>query len=208
MTNTLRRAIVFVMLALGLTVAACGGDSSVTGPTAIAPAAAPHDDHPTPPSGGEPFSGLAGEYTLTVTVDSVCADVPNDLRTRTYPARVTLSTYSKFGETNFEILVGGTRFLEGFDSQERFSFEVDHDLGIFHLGSLSGQPAFVEQLSATAYFAIGGVAHASVGPQFSLMSSIDASMVGYIEYCVMQSPDVFPVEGSPWKQYNCAPDKR
>ena len=34
MTNTLRRVLVFVMLALGLTAGACGGDGSVTGPTA------------------------------------------------------------------------------------------------------------------------------------------------------------------------------
>jgi len=34
MTNTLRRVRVFVMLALGLTAWACGGDGSVTGPTA------------------------------------------------------------------------------------------------------------------------------------------------------------------------------
>jgi hypothetical protein len=34
MANTLRRVLVFVMLALGLTAAACGGDGLVTGPTA------------------------------------------------------------------------------------------------------------------------------------------------------------------------------
>ena len=34
MTNALRRVLVFVMLALGLTAGACGGDGSVTGPTA------------------------------------------------------------------------------------------------------------------------------------------------------------------------------
>ena len=205
MTNTLRRAAVFVMLALALTAGACGGDSSVTGPTPLAPAA-PRTTAPTPPGGGEPL-GLAGEYTLTVKVDSACADLPDELRTRTYSASLTLSTYSRFGETNFEIVIGGPKFLEGFDSRERFSFEVDHDRGTFHLGSASGQPAFVEQLSATAYFAIGGVAHAPVAARPSSTSSIDASMTGYVEYCVMKSPDVFPVEGSPWTQYNCAPDQ-
>lgn len=34
MTNTVRRVLVFVMLALGLTAGACGGDGSLTGPTA------------------------------------------------------------------------------------------------------------------------------------------------------------------------------
>ena len=178
MTNTLRQAIVFVMLAPGLTIAACGGDRSVTGPTAFAPAAAPSTTSPMPPSGGRPSSGLSGEYTLTVTVDSACADLPDELRTRTYPASWLLRTYSKFGETNFDILIGGPKFLEGFDSAERFSFEVDHDLGTFRLGTASGQPAFVEQLSATAYFAMGGVAHAPVGAPPSSMSSIDASYEG------------------------------
>ena len=127
MTNALRRAIVFIMLALAGTVAACGGDTSVTAPTPLRPAA-PTLTTPTAPAGGlHPLGGLAGEYTLTVAVDSVCTDLPAELRTCMYPAAVTLSAYSRFGETNFEIFIGGPRFLEGFDRAERFSFEVDHD---------------------------------------------------------------------------------
>lgn len=192
MTNTLRRALAFMTLALGLAGAGCGGHSSVTGPTATTPP---------PPSGGGPLGGLAGDYTLTATADNACADLPQELRSRTFPATVTLSTYSRSGESNFEIVIGGPRFLEGFDSKERFSLEVDHDFGIFHLGSASGQPAFVEQLSATAYFAIGGVARGSVKPS---VSSFSASFDGYVEYCVMESPATLPVEGP---LYRCAPEK-
>ena len=60
MTNALRRSTVFVMLALAGTVAACGGDTSVTAPTPLGPAATTMTT-PTAPAGGQPPSGLAGE---------------------------------------------------------------------------------------------------------------------------------------------------
>ena len=54
------------------------------------------------------------------------------------------------------------RFYDGFNSSERFYVGVADDDASFGLGSVQGQPAFVEQLSPTAYLAIGGSASASL----------------------------------------------
>jgi hypothetical protein len=92
-------------------------------------------------------------------------------------------------------------FLRGFDSAERFYVGATEDAANFGLGSRQGQPAFVEQLSPTAYFAIGGSATASLAAS---ATSFDAAMDGYLEYCVMKSAADVPVQGH---LYECASDQ-
>ena len=95
----------------------------------------------------------------------------------------------------------GPRFLEGFDSSERFGFLLTGERARFWVGSLQGQPAFVERLSDTSYFAINGTASAAVAPSARSMA---AAMEGYIEYRVMRSRTDVPVEGY---FYQCAPER-
>ena len=144
---------------------------------------------------------FSGEFTLTLTADVACDSLPAELRTRTYGATWTPNPYWHAAATYYDIWISGPTFLQGFNSSERFYVDVTDDDASFGLGSLQGQPAFVEQLSATAYFAIGGSAEAALS---SSASSFAASMDGYVEYCVMKSPADAPVEGH---LYDCAPDK-
>jgi hypothetical protein len=144
---------------------------------------------------------LSGEFTLTVTTDAACDSLPTELRTRTYGAVWTLDPSWHAAEDYYDIGISGPRFLQGFNSSERFYVAVTDDHASFVLGSVLGQPAFVEQLSPVAYFAMRGWASATLG---SSASSFEASMDGYLEYCVMKSPADAPVQG---RLYDCASDR-
>ena len=152
----------------------------VTGPTRVPAGTAPAAVGPTAPSADPLITGLSGIYTLTVTAASACTELPNDLRARVYEAALAHSPYnSNLSAAYFDVFMTGPRFLEGFDSSERFGFLLAGELALFWVGSLKGQPAFVERLSDTSYLAIGGTASAAVAPS---ARSIAAPMEGYIEY--------------------------
>jgi len=191
----MRTAIILATFLLGMAATACGDRETPTGPTAIAPTS--------PNVGVRPaeVGRYSGEFTLILTADAACDSLPAHLRTRTYGATWTVNPYWHAPETYYDIQIRGPAFLEGFDSAERFYVGVSDDDASFGIGSRQGQPAFVEQLSATTYFAIGGSAEAALS---SAASSLAASMDGYVEYCVMKSPADAPVEGI---LYDCASDK-
>jgi hypothetical protein len=146
-----------------------------------------------------PAASIAGAYTLTVTADAHCADLPAQARTRTYSASVTGSLWSP--TTFFDVWVSGPSFLSGFDSAERFAISVAGDFVRFRFGSEDGQPVFVERLSKTAYLAIGGASSASIP---TLPSSFTAALDGYVEYCEMKAATAVPVQGY---LYGCATEQ-
>ena len=178
------------MIAAGLV--GCDSPQTLTAPSAVVPRLMPV---PTP------VGRLSGEFTLTLTPDAACDSLPNELRTRTYTATLTVNPYWHAVETYYDILISVPTFLEGFDSSERFYVAETDDDASFRLGSLAGQPAFVERLSATEYFAIGGSAEASLPAS---AASFDASMDGYVEYCLMKASADAPVHGT---LYDCASDR-
>jgi hypothetical protein len=182
-----------LVLALAAALVGCDDLRSPTSPSAVSP-------KPSAPIPAAPLGRLSGEFALTLTTDAACDSLPIELRTRSYEATLTVNPYWHTPGTYYDVWISGPTFLQGFDSQERFYAAVTDDDVNFGLGSLQGQPAFVEQLSATAYFAIGGAAAALA----SSASSFDASMDGYVEYCVMKSPADVPVDGY---LYDCASDK-
>ena len=172
--KTMRAAIVLATFVHAMAATACEDRGPLTGPTAITPMS---------PNGGVPIPAaevgrFSGEFTVTLTADVACDSLPAELRTRTYGATWTLNPYWHAAATYYDIGISGPAFLEGFNSSERFYVGVTDDDASFGLGSLQGQPAFVEQLSATAYFAIGGSAEAALSPS---ASSFAASMDGYVE---------------------------
>jgi hypothetical protein len=185
----------FLGLVLAAALVGCGDLRTPTAPSAVV---VPQSSVPTPAAEVGMWSG---EFRLTLTTDAECDALPIELRTRTYGARWTVNPYWHTAATYYDIWISGPTFLDGFDSSERLYVGVTRDDASFGLGSLQGQPAFVEQLSATAYFAIGGSAEGAL-PAYS--SSFSASMAGYVEYCVMKSPADAPVEGY---LYDCESDK-
>jgi hypothetical protein len=195
MTTTIRKAIVLVLFVQGFG-AACDDRGAITGPTTIAPTSPSLLPMPVVTVGR-----LSGEFTLTLTADASCDALPSEFRTRTYGATLTVNPYWHAAATYYDIWISGPTFLNGFNSSERFYAGESNDAASFGLGSAQGQPAFVEQLSPTTYFAIGGSAEAALP---SSTSSFTASMDGYLEYCVMKSPVDVPVEGH---LYGCETDR-
>ena len=150
-----------------------------------------------------PPVNMAGEFTLTVAADDACTDLPHEVRTRTYGATLTASTFGLYpANTYLGVWVSGPPFLKDFNSAERFAVTVAGDYVAFWLGGAgNGYPAFVEQLDATTFVAVGGEASTSVAAS---ASTITVPFAGYIDYCVMRSATEPPVNGY---LYDCRADQ-
>ena len=177
----------FLVVVLATALVGCDGLPAPTAPSAVLPQPAR-------------VGNLSGEFTLTLTTDVACDSLPTELRTRTYGATWTLDLSWHAAADYYDIRISDPTFLHDVNGSERFFVAVTDDDANFALG-WQGRPAFVEQLSPIAYFAIGGSALAALP---SPASSFDASMDGYVEYCVMKSPADAPVQGN---LYDCAPDR-
>jgi hypothetical protein len=135
-----------------------------------------------------PPANLAGDYTMTLTADPACQDIPVESRSRTYRAAVVPNGGSP--ATYFDVSVSQARFLSGFDSVERFSIAIAGDYASIWLGDRQTQPGFVEMLDASTYVAFGGGASATLD---RTAPSIDVFFDGFVDYCVMPSPTDLPV---------------
>ncbi len=141
---------------------------------------------------------MAGDYSLTITADAACADLPSEARTRTYTAFVMPHPWSP--ATYFDVTLGGAPFLDAFDRRERSSIAVAGEHVALWFGG-ERQPALVERLSPTTYVAFGATASTSAG---ATASSLAAPFEGFIDYCVMPAATELPMDGY---SYNCAPAK-
>ena len=129
-----------------------------------------------------PPVAIAGSYTLTITADSTCAALPDDVRTRTYPATVAVATSSTApANTRFDGKVTGGQFAPF--------------LNLFWIGvfgdyvtiSTEGEgPSLAEHLGGNRYVAFYGSGAASVGT--GLVSTISVPFAGTIESCELASP--------------------
>jgi hypothetical protein len=121
---------------------------------------------------------IAGDYALTFVADGACASLPDDVRTRTYAATVTLT--SRPGEpanSRFDVTVTGGIFPEHFN---RFTIGVVGDYIKSDIGDWGhGGPGLVEQIAPNTYLTLAGTIAASVTDT----SRIAGSFVGAIERC-------------------------
>jgi hypothetical protein len=126
---------------------------------------------------------IVGEYALTFVADSACADLPNDLRTRTYAATITPNPRAdgnSLANSSVLVTLRGAGFLGDLNS---FEIGIAGDyLGFWLHGG--HDPPIVEQLATGTYLAFSGNAATSVG---SGMATISALLDGWIDYCVMKS---------------------
>jgi hypothetical protein len=101
---TMNRVAVLMLLAwIGAT---CGG-SQPPAPTPTTPTPAPTPTAPTP-AAPTPPTPPAGNYTLTFVTESNCADLPADVRTRTYAATVVPLLNPDWPPNSYRVLVAGT----------------------------------------------------------------------------------------------------
>jgi hypothetical protein len=120
---------------------------------------------------------MAGEYTLTFDADSACTDLPEAVRTRSYPA--TIAASPEYGAP-YRAMLGGAAFFRYLKS---FYIGVaGHDV-TFALGYADNAPV-VEQLDATTYLAFSGAAATNVDTTRTISTPFD----GWIEYCVTMAP--------------------
>ena len=126
-------------------------------------------------------ANIAGDYTLTFVADGACTSLPDEVRTRTYAAAVTLT--ARPGEpanSRFDVTVTGGTLLERYNS---FTIGVVGDYVRAELGDGHGTPGLVEQLAPHTYLALGGTMAASVTDA----ASIAGSFAGTFEGCALMN---------------------
>jgi hypothetical protein len=130
-----------------------------------------------------PPVNIAGNYTLTITADSACTTLPDDVRTRSYSARVAPNPYNT-GAT-------ATMFLEGVVTDGQFApyanlFFIGVSGDYLGISTVGEGPALIEQLGPNRYVAYAVDATAS--GVTSSVSTISVPFTGTIEYCELKSP--------------------
>jgi hypothetical protein len=148
--------------------------TTVSGPLQFPPTSADANLNITLDSVAAPLKIESGAYTLTLIADSVCADIPSELRTRSYSATVAASR----DNPNWLYLVdvsgptlGGFGFGLSVAGQD-LAFTIDG-------------PAFGEHFPSFTYLEIAGQGHTSV--ETSSPSSITIPFSGSFQYCVLNS---------------------
>lgn len=145
------------------------------------------------PSGGQPWLGfylsileptvnLAGNYTLTITADAACSDLPAIARTRSYRAVVTPQPVGDRSHIpGFDLTLNGAAFigtLRGFPigvagTHVHFWLHGGHD------------PAIVEDLGGNTYLGFSG--NAVVAVATAPVPIITATLEGWIEHVELRS---------------------
>lgn len=116
-----------------------------------------------------------GDYTMTVTTDPACTEIPEPLRTRVYAA--TVRPLSAHPQTRFSVSVSGS-------SLPSFGFALGIAGGT--VGFTIDGPAFFESLPAFTYLEIAGSAP-SDAPATSTGTTMSIPFRGNFQYCVLKS---------------------
>jgi hypothetical protein len=111
-----------------------------------------------------PSVNLEGEYILTLTADSACANLPDAARTRSYSVTIALGSRP----STFIGRVSGAGLISS-PFSPFFAIGVAGDFARTTLGVL-------EQLDATSYLAVAGGVGATVGPS-GITSPLNAQFV-------------------------------
>jgi Carboxypeptidase regulatory-like domain len=139
-----------------------------------------------------PPVGIGGSYTLTITADSACTTLPDDVRTRTYRAAVIAATNTRApAGTSFNGTVAGAQFAP---HANLFWVGVFGDY--VSTSTIGEGPSIVEQVGPNRYIAFMGEAGLSVGSADT--STISAPFKGTIEYCELKS--------AIGQYYDCSPE--
>jgi hypothetical protein len=134
---------------------------------------------------------IAGDYTVTFVADSACAELPSDVRTRTYLAAIRPDWHFPQQASRFRALLSGAS-LDGY--YNTIGISVTEDFIRFDMSD-----NFIrEEVSPDAYLTIGGVGGTSVST--SIGSTISAPFQGTLDYC---NTTAEPDEDN---NYSCLPD--
>jgi hypothetical protein len=160
-----------IVATCSMAVAACGSDSPsiLTAPTVST-------SPPAPPPPRSLAVDLTGNYALTFEVGSACDEVPKELRTRTYEARI--GYYKSVGSADwFRAELSGAEV----HSYQPVVIEVSGNSVSVDLSD----NFIVDEPSPGAYLATAGYGVASVQPTES--PTISGSFKGSFKYCAATS---------------------
>lgn len=124
----------------------------------------------------EPPVDLSGNYTLTFTADSACANLPDELRTRTYDATIRAHT-----KTSLSVVPSGPAFS---DNLSLFYLNVAGNFVNVSLGDHT-DPGIAERVAPNTYFAFGGWSTVTVAAP---VHTITTPFEGWIDHCVLKAP--------------------
>ncbi len=123
-----------------------------------------------------PAVNIGGEYTLTITADSACTDLPAEVRTRTYAARFSGGGGAvALGSVSGATFLRGQTEIDGYIRGHTVEFTTD----------VHGPGWIVEEVAPNTYLAIRG---SSLAPVTTPVSTISGPFEGLIEYCAASSP--------------------
>ena len=131
-----------------------------------------------------PSADLTGNYTVTVSADLACVDLPPAARNRTFAAAIALYEGVNW---NYRAELTGATFHPNdvfYPFQDAFDARVAADHVVLDL-DFFGMPAVVEQVAPNTYVAFSGEATATLIPG---SSSITATLNGFVEFCTTRSP--------------------
>ena len=124
---------------------------------------------------------LAGDYTVTFLADRACVGLPQEARTRTYEAVVSL--YSPEGgpaNSLFRVALTGAKFTEHYSA---FDIGVAGDYLRAELGDAHGGAGIVEEIAANSYLLFAG----GFEPSATDRSTIAGALVGTVDSCTSTS---------------------
>jgi hypothetical protein len=124
-----------------------------------------------------PAASIDGDYTLTLTADTACKNLPAEARTRTYAATIAPLFGSR---TRFRATLSGASFVSTHDSA---LISTAGDFATFTICDSDPSqsyclPGILEEIRATTYVAIEGGGEASFDA-----SGITLPFHGSFEYC-------------------------
>ena len=130
-----------------------------------------------------PKVDLSGNYRLTFVADPACRDLPAELQTRGYDAKVsTLASSNGPANTHFAVTVSGGSLHGRYIG---FMLGTAGDYVSGWVGDLHGNPGILEQIAPAVYLGFEGVPAASIAT--SDTSRIVALFDGAIDYCERKS---------------------
>lgn len=129
----------------------------------------------------EPAADLSGEYAVTFTADPACTQIPEAMRSRTYPATVRQSDADLASQ--FSLALRGGTFLPGYD---RVTLGVAGEHFAMPLGDFHGTPGIAEEVAPHVYLAFEGAVNGSLAALAS--GTITASLDGVVSYCELSGP--------------------
>ena len=123
---------------------------------------------------------ISGEYTMTLSADSACADLPGEARSRTYTASIVATGPAS---QRYRVTVRGDSVVLNSDFTNEGG--VVGDFVALNFFAYPYGPSVVDQIAPNTYVSFQGATTSTVTPRPSVIS---AALVGNISYCALKRP--------------------